>query len=178
MNASFIVRYYTHSSAAAEILLSWNPIHQAIHLRCLAIQSHAAKDGSSVKFSNPACLLIASSMAIKLSSSWAGAAKNYSFLLSKLVKALVPLIIAGHLSSLASHLESIFAICSRQRACVFFSLSSGPAIVACVPNREYCQQKTKKCSLSTMAEILLMFSFGVAHPDDPLFLDCWAVFKR
>ena len=65
--------------------------------------------------------------------------------------------------------------CNMQQAkslCSFFSLSSGPAIVACVPNRKYCQQKTKKCSLSTMAEILLMFSFGVAHPDDPLFLDC------
>ena len=31
--------------------------------------------------------------------------------------------------------------------------------------RQYCQQKTKKCSSSTMAEILFMFSFGVAHPD-------------
>ena len=39
-------------SRCRKILLSWNPINQAIHLRCLAIESHAAKDGSSVKFSN------------------------------------------------------------------------------------------------------------------------------
>ena len=46
MNASFIVR-------SLEILLSWNPINPTIHLRCLVIQSWgAAKDGSSVKFSN------------------------------------------------------------------------------------------------------------------------------
>ena len=76
MHPSLSGTYYI----AREILLSWNPINQAIHLRCLAIQSHAAKDGSSVKFSNPACLLIAGSMAIKLSSSWAGAANNYSSL--------------------------------------------------------------------------------------------------
>ena len=36
----------------------------------------------------------------------------------------------------------------------------------CVPNSEYCPQKTKKCFSSTMVEILFtMFSFGVAHPD-------------
>ena len=39
--------------------------------------------------------------------------------------------------------------------------------MTCVPNREYCQLKTKKCSSSTLVEILFMFSFGVAHPDDP-----------
>ena len=47
----------------------------------------------------------------------------------------------------------------------------------CPKYRVLLQQKTKKCSLSTMAEILFLFSFGVAHPDDP-FSDCLAVFKR
>ena len=42
--------------------------------------------------------------------------------------------------------------------------------------RQYCQQKTKKCSSATMVEILFMFSFGVAHSDDP-FSDCKAVSK-
>ena len=40
----------------------------------------------------------------------------------------------------------------------------------CVPNREYCQHKPRKCSSSTMAEILFMFSFGVAYSDS--FSDC------
>ena len=48
--------------------------------------------------------------------------------------------------------------------------------IPCVPNREYCQQKTKKCSSATMVEIIFMFSFGVAHSDDP-FSDCKAVSK-
>ncbi len=46
----------------------------------------------------------------------------------------------------------------------------------CVPNKEYCQQKTKEWSSSSTLEVLFMFSFGVAHPHDP-FSDCWAVFK-
>ena len=71
-------------------------------------------------------------------------------------------------SSLNDGLKCISSMC-------FFSFRDQS--MTCVPNREYCQQKTKKCSLSTMAEILCMFSFGVTHPDDPFF-DCWAVFKR
>ena len=43
----------------------------------------------------------------------------------------------------------------------------------CVSNREYCQEKTKKCASSTLVKILYsMFSFGVAHPDDHPFFDC------
>ena len=48
----YLVVGSTQLESRWKILLSWNPINQAIHLRCLAIESHAAKDGSSVKFSN------------------------------------------------------------------------------------------------------------------------------
>ena len=51
---------------------------------------------------------------------------------------------------------------------VFFSLSSGPAVsqIESTVNR-----KPKSAPHQQMAEILLMFSFGVAHPCDPLFLE-------
>ena len=50
--STYLVVGSTQLESRWKILLSWNPINQAIHLRCLAIESHAAKDGSSVKFSN------------------------------------------------------------------------------------------------------------------------------